>query len=68
VWHSNFNFFVTAKTAQDQTSVRSQSPDIADDINREIVETGLRLANMANSSNHDTSMNADGSMRHEEDS
>jgi hypothetical protein len=32
--------------------VRSHSPDIADDINREIAETGMRLANLAANSSH----------------
>jgi hypothetical protein len=47
--------------------VRSTSPDIADDINREIAETGLRLANLAQSSGADNTMTVE-SMRHEEDS
>ena len=55
IW-SKYYLFSLAKANQDQTSVRSHSPDIADDINREIAETGMRLANMANSSNPDTSM------------
>jgi len=38
--------------------VRSHSPDIADDINKEIAETGMRLANLAaNSSHPDGSVN-----------
>ena len=58
IWFDSITFVltITAKANQDQTSVRSHSPDIADDINREIAETGMRLANMANSSNPDTSM------------
>ena len=45
-------FYNIAKANADQTSVRSHSPDIADDINREIAETGLRLANLAANSSH----------------
>ena len=32
--------------------MRSHSPDIADDINKEIAETGMRLANLAANSSH----------------
>ena len=50
--------------------MRSHSPDIAEDINREIAETGMRLANMAQSSGVDHTMTAESavSMRNEEDS
>ena len=63
-----------AKVNADQTSVRSHSPDIADDINKEIAETGMRLANLAansaiesNTSMHDAenserSQSSDGSL------
>ena len=51
-------FVIIAKANIDQTSVRSHSPDIADDINKEIAETGMRLANLAaNSSHPETSVN-----------
>ena len=65
-------YFLTpvAKANVEQTSVRSHSPDIADDINREIAETGMRLANMAQSSGVDNTMTVESaiSMRNEEDS
>ena len=46
--------------------MRSHSPDIADDINREIAETGMRLANLANGDNTMTVESAI-SMRHEDE-
>jgi len=56
------------KTGADQTSVRSHSPDIADDINREIVHTQMRLQNMAGGGMADHTMTLDSaiSMRNEE--
>ena len=51
--------------------MRSHSPDIADDINKEIAETGMRLANLAaNSSHPETSVNLESntSMRDGENS
>lgn len=51
--------------------MRSHSPDIADDINREIAETGMRLANLAaNSSHADNTMTIESnhSMREGDDS
>jgi hypothetical protein len=42
--------------------VRSHSPDIGDDINREIAETGMRLANLAANSSHQDNSDSNQSM------
>ena len=54
----------TAKANAEQTSVRSHSPDIGEDINKEIAETGMRLANMhAVSSRADNSIDSNTMMK-----
>ena len=45
--------------------MRSHSPDIADDINREIAETGMRLANLAANSSHPDNTMEENSQRND---
>jgi hypothetical protein len=59
---------IIAKTNIEQTSVRSHSPDIADEINREIAETGMRLANLAANSSHQDNSDSNLSMGDGDDS